>query len=64
MTNLFVDAVPLYYSGSIDKNLFRLIREDLFNFMMTKNMHDHDTYNILFTFSRMATIRRERDLLT
>ena len=63
ITNLFIDAVPLYYSGSIDKNLFRLIKEDLYNFMMTKNMHEHNTYNILFTFSRIATIRQERDLL-
>ena len=63
ITNLFVDVIPLYYSGWIDKNLFRLIKEDLFNFMMTKSMHQFNAYYILFTFSRIATIRQEKDLL-
>lgn len=59
--NLIVETVPLYYSELISKNLFCLIKEDLTNYVMCEYIRG-DSYNILFTFSRVATWKEEEQL--
>lgn len=61
IVNLIVDTLPLYYSGMIEKNIFLLIKEQLVNFIMSEYVRD-EIYDILFTFSRLATFKLEKKL--
>ena len=59
--SLIVNWIPLYYSGLIEKKVFLLIRDDLVNHLVSEYIRDK-TYQILFTFSRILTLRKEEIL--
>ena len=62
MLNIFVESIPVFYSGILNKNLYCLIKDDLVTYFTSKFITG-DTYSVLFTMSRVKTTQEERQLV-
>ena len=57
-----IRAIPYMYSGLMNKNSYRRVKDEVLHYITANFLRD-DSYNILFTFSRIATVNEEFQLL-